>query len=298
MSERVATLRSGLALGAFWSLTKPRVNAMIVFTAMVGFVLAQPGFIADPLLFLATTLGIALVAASAAAFNCLFEMARDRLMDRTANRPLPSGQMDAMLALGFAGLLGSSGLGLLFWQVNALTAWLTLAAFFGYSVIYTIWLKPRTAQNIVLGGAAGALPPLLGWTAASNALDWQPLLLVLIIFLWTPPHFWSLALYRHEDFARAGLPMLPVTRGPRYTKRAIMTYTVVLSVASILPVLSGMSGWIYLAGALALDARFLQLALRLLRAKDTDMAMAQRTFRFSVQYIGLLFAFLLLDRFF
>ncbi|MFO1225266.1 MAG: heme o synthase [Burkholderiaceae bacterium] len=283
----------GARLRAYLRLAKPRVLALIVFCAVIGMFLAAPGMVPLPPL-AAGTLGIALVAGSAAAFNCLIERRRDALMARTCARPLPRGELQTAEAVLVAGVAGGVGLLLLHRGTNPLTMWLTLATFVGYSVVYTVLLKPRTPQNIVIGGAAGAMPPVLGWAAVTGEAPLQAWVLFLIILLWTPPHFWSLALYRTREYAAAGFPMLPVVRGRRHTQRCIVAYTLALAVASMLPLAVGMSGWVYLVAAAALDLRFVALAWRVLRS-DSD-ADAQRTFRFSITYLSTLFAALLLDR--
>ena len=235
----------------FLSLAKPRVVSLIVFVAMIGMFLAVPDL--PPVVpFVFGTVGIALVAGAAAAINCLVEQKVDALMARTRRRPLPSGELSSRSTLLFATLVGGLGLFLLYRFVNPLTMWLTLATFVGYAIIYTVLLKPATPQNIVIGGASGAMPPVLGWAAVTNDVPPEALLLFLIIFVWTPPHFWSLALYREQDYARAGLPMLPVTHGRRYTQLMIVLYTIALVAVTLLPFTIRMSGYVYLAGALAL----------------------------------------------
>ncbi len=278
----------------FLALTKPRVVALMVFTAMIGMLLAPPGA-PDPALFLVASLGIALVAGGAAACNCLAERGIDARMARTRARPLPRGGVTPTETALFAAALAASGLGLLWWLVNPLAMVLTALTFFGYSVVYTRWLKPATPQNIVIGGAAGAMPPALGWAAMTGSLDAEALLLVLIIFAWTPPHFWALALYRREDYARVGLPMLPVTHGEAYTCLSILFYTAILAAVTLLPVAVGMSGWIYLVAAVALDAIYLALAWRLYRRYADQFA--RRAFAWSILYLGVLFAALLIDHY-
>jgi len=281
-------------LRRFLALTKPRVVLLIVFTAVIGMVLAAPGL--PPLnAVVFGTLGIALVAGAAAAINCLVEQKIDALMARTRGRPLPRGELSSLQTLGFATVVGMAGLGILYTAVNALTMWLTLATFVGYAIIYTVLLKPATPQNIVIGGAAGAMPPVLGWAAVANNVAPDALLLFLIIFVWTPPHFWSLALYRTKDYAAAGLPMLPVTHGPEYTRLMIVLYTAALFAATLLPYAVRMSGVLYLAAAVVLGAMFLERAVRLYR-RYSD-ALARRTFRFSIGYLAALFSALLLDHF-
>lgn len=273
-------------------LCKPRVVALIVFTAMIGMLLATPGLPAAGT-FLVASLGIALAAAGAAAFNCLVERRIDAQMARTRARPLPRGEVRSREALLLAGSLAAVGLFLLYRYVNPLTAWLTCATFIGYAVVYTVLLKPATPQNIVIGGASGAMPPLLGWAAMTGQVGHEALLLFLIVFAWTPPHFWSLALYRKEEYARAGLPMLPVTHGENYTRLHILFYTVLLAAVTALPVATRMSGGLYGLAALVLNVIFLAHAWRLYR--DYSDALARRTFAWSILYLSLLFAALLLD---
>jgi protoheme IX farnesyltransferase len=280
-------------LRAFAALCKLRVNSLIVFTAMIGMLLAQEGF--PPLMrFVAASLGIWLVACSAAAINCLVERTVDARMMRTARRPLPTGTIAPAEALGLAMLLGGCGLTVLHLWVNSLTLWLTLATFFGYAVVYTAILKPATPMNIVIGGAAGAMPPLLGWTAMTGHLAAEPIALFLIIFLWTPPHFWSLAMARREDYARAGFPMLPVTHGIRFTCLHSLLYTLMLAAASYLPVTLGMSDVVYGVVVSALNAMFLAQAWRLLRSYSDPAAW--RMFRGSLIYLSGLFLALFADR--
>ena len=275
-------------------LTKPRVVQLIVFCAVIGMLLAEPGW---PRLALAlpATVGIWLVASAAAAFNCLVEQAIDSKMARTAWRPTAKGTLSTTQALVFSALLGSAGSAVLYWAVNPLTMWLTFATFVGYAVIYTVVLKPMTPQNIVIGGASGAMPPVLGWAAMRNDVGPEALALCLIIFLWTPPHFWALALYRAEDYRKSGLPMLPITHGAEFTRLQVLLYTLVLFAATLLPFVYGMSGWLYLAGAVALGLVFIAYALQLWR--DYSDALARRTFRYSILYLSLLFSALLLDHY-
>lgn len=282
-------------LHAFYVLTKPRVNTLIVFCAIIGMFLAVPDGLPSPAAVLAATLGIACVAGAAAAMNCLIEAHIDARMARTRGRPLPRGELGRTETLAFAGALGGLGLTLLHQLVNPLTMWLTLATFVGYAVVYTIFLKPRTPQNIVIGGASGAMPPVLGWAAVTGEVSADALLLFLIIFAWTPPHFWSLALYRSADYARAGLPMLPVTHGPEFTRLSVLLYTCILFGVTLLPFATRMSGALYLAAAAALGAAFLRHAWRLYT--DYSDAYARRTFRFSILYLFLLFAALLADHY-
>lgn len=285
-------------LAQFLALTKPRVVSLIVFCAVVGMFLAVPFGVLDMRFAakaLAATVGIALVAGAAAAINCLVESKIDALMARTRWRPLPRGQLTERQTLVFASAVGTAGLALLYSEVNALTMWLTLATFVGYAIIYTVVLKPMTPQNIVIGGASGAMPPVLGWAAVTGDISFQALLLFLIIFAWTPPHFWSLALDRTDDYARAGLPMLPVTHGREYTVLNVLLYTVILVACSLFPFACGMSGRAYLAAALALGAMFMHYAVRLHR-RYSD-ALARRTFCFSIIYLWALFAALLVDHY-
>ncbi|MEO6024139.1 MAG: heme o synthase [Burkholderiales bacterium] len=279
----------------FFQLTKPRVVSLIVFTAVIGMFLATPGMVPPALLF-AATLGIGLVAGSAAAINCLVEQKIDAVMARTRGRPLPRGTLTSSQTLGFASVIGGLGLALLYFAVNPLTMWLTLATFVGYAVIYTVLLKPATPQNIVIGGASGAMPPILGWAAVTGGVSHDALILFLIIFAWTPPHFWALALYRKLEYAKAGVPMLPVTHGDHFTKLHVLFYTVILSAVTLLPFATRMSGLIYLASAVALNGVFVYYALKIyFRYSD---ALAKRTFAYSILYLSLLFAALLVDHYF
>jgi protoheme IX farnesyltransferase len=283
-----------LKASQYWALTKPRVVALIVFTAIVGMFLAVPGL--PPwraLLF--GSLGIWLAAASAAALNHLLDQRADALMARTAHRPLPTGQLKASQVLVFALALGAISMAILTWLVNPLTALLTFASLIGYAVVYTVFLKRATPQNIVIGGAAGAAPPVLGWTAVTGAIHPWALLLFLIIFIWTPPHFWALAIYRREDYSRAQVPMLPVTHGVVYTRWHILYYTILLCLVTLLPWLTGMSGLIYLGGAVVLGAGFLYYAIRLLNPPGERFAM--EVFNYSIVYLMALFAFLLVDHY-
>jgi protoheme IX farnesyltransferase len=281
----------------FYQLTKPRVVQLIVFCAAIGMALAVPGLpsLDQAVTMLAAVAGIWLVAGAAAAFNCLIEDGIDARMKRTAWRATAKGELSRPLTLAFSAALCATGMALLGLCVNVLTMWLTFATFVGYAVIYTVILKPMTPQNIVIGGASGAMPPVLGWAALRGELGPEPWLLCLIIFLWTPPHFWALALYRAEDYARAGLPMLPVTHGNDYTRLQILLYTWVLLAATLLPFLTGMSGWFYLASALVLGLAFCWYAFRLWRAYSEMLA--RRTFWFSIWHLSLLFAALLIDHY-
>jgi protoheme IX farnesyltransferase len=295
----MSTSLAGHALASrfsqFYQLTKPRVVSLIVFTAVIGMFLATPGMVPLPAL-IAGTLGIALTAGAAAAVNCLVEQRIDALMTRTRRRPLPRGQVTSLQTLIFAGIVGGAGLTILYQWVNAITMWLTLATFVGYAVIYTVVLKPMTPQNIVIGGAAGAMPPVLGWTAVTGEIAPEALLLFLIIFAWTPPHFWALALYRKHEYAKAGVPMLPVTHGDKFTRLHVLLYTVILAAVTLLPFVTRMSGAVYLAAAATLDAVFLWYAVRIYVAYSDRLA--QRTFRYSIVYLAALFAALLLDHYF
>ena len=281
----------------FYQLTKPRVVQLIVFCAVIGMALAVPGLpSADQWLsILAATAGIWLVAGAAAAFNCLIEQQIDAKMKRTAWRATAKGQLSRVQTLTFSALLCGLGSAILWFWVNPLTMWLTFATFVGYAVVYTVILKPMTPQNIVIGGASGAMPPVLGWAALRGEVGPEALILCLIIFLWTPPHFWALALYRVEDYRKSGLPMLPVTHGGEYTRLQIFLYTWILLAATLLPFLTGMSGWIYLISALALGLGFCAYAWQLWREYSDELARA--TFRFSIWHLSLLFAALLLDHY-
>jgi len=281
-------------LRAYFQLTKPKVVSLIVFTAVVGMFLAAPG-LPPPAALLWGTVGIALASASAAAINHVLDARIDSEMARTRHRPLPQGALPESYALAFAFVLGSASMLILALLVNGLTAVLTFFSLIGYAVLYTVWLKRATPQNIVIGGAAGAAPPVLGWTAITGSLHPDALLMFLVIFAWTPPHFWALAIARRDEYARVGIPMLPVTHGVDYTKKFIWYYTVLLSVVTVLPYLSGMSGMIYLASALVLDAVFLRHAWQLRRTARSDLPM--RTFRYSIRYLALLFAALLVDHY-
>ena len=279
----------------FLELTKPRVTVLIVFTAVVGMILASPGWVPLPALIFGT-LGIAMASGSAAAFNHVLDRRIDEQMARTHRRPLPTGHLIRGQAVLFATLLGLASMLLLWLGVNRLTAVLTLFSLIGYAMVYTMWLKRATPQNIVIGGAAGAAPPVIGWAAVTNSVDPQALLLFLIIFTWTPPHFWALAIARRDDYAKVGIPMLPVTHGIPYTRLQIVLYTILLILSTLLPYLSGMSGLIYLVSALVLDARFLYYVLALNRGLRPELPM--RTFKFSITYLMLLFAALILDHYF
>jgi protoheme IX farnesyltransferase len=290
-----AMTASGVRLRQFFALTKPRVVSLIVFCATIGMFLSTPGMV-PPGLLTAAVVGIWLVAGSAAAVNCLVEQKIDAVMTRTRGRPLPRGDLNSRQTLAFAAAIGGTGLWMLYALVNPLTMWLTFGTFIGYAVIYTVLLKPATPQNIVIGGASGAMPPVLGWAAVTGEVSPEALLLFLIIFAWTPPHFWALALYRTEDFAKAGLPMLPVTHGQRFTRLYVLLYTLVLFASALLPFAYGMSGLIYLIAALILSGVFVAYAIRLYVGYSD--ALARRTFRYSIAYLALLFAALLVDHYF
>jgi heme o synthase len=296
MSQQIASQQSASIFMQFLQLTKPRVNSLIVFTAIIGMMLAYPVGVAwDLPLMLKATVGIALVAGAAAAFNCLVEQQIDKKMARTRARPTVAGSISTWQILVLAGIVGGAGLVVLYQLVNPLTMWLTLGTFVGYAVIYTVILKPATPQNIVIGGASGAMPPVLGWAAVAGVVDPKALLLFLIIFAWTPPHFWALALYRKNEYAKAGVPMLPVTHGDNFTKLHLLLYTFMLVATTLLPFAVGMSGWIYLVSVMFLNAYFLYLAIKLFRAY-TD-ALSRKTFAYSILYLSLLFAALLIDHY-
>jgi protoheme IX farnesyltransferase len=278
----------------YLELTKPRVVALIVFTAIIGMFLAVPGMVPlRPLI--AGTVGIWLAAASAAAINHLIDQRIDRVMVRTAHRPLATGALTPLQVLIFAIVLGALAMAILIVLVNPLTAALTFASLIGYAVVYTAWLKRATPQNIVIGGAAGAAPPVLGWAAVTGQVHPYALLLFLIIFVWTPPHFWALAIFRRDDYSRAQVPMLPVTHGVEYTRLHVLYYTVLLLVVTVLPYLTGMSGLFYLGGALVLGAGFLYYAIVLLNPPNERFAM--KVFNYSIVYLMALFAFLLADHY-
>jgi protoheme IX farnesyltransferase len=294
MSSTVAHTSLSSRIQQFYALTKPRVVSLIVFTAVIGMFLATPGMVPVPILF-AATLGIALVAGAAAAVNCLVEQKIDALMTRTQFRPLPRGQITPLETLVFSGIVGGIGLALLYHWVNALTMWLTLATFVGYAIIYTVILKPMTPQNIVIGGASGAMPPVLGWAAVTGDVTPQALTLFLIVFAWTPPHFWALALYRKHEYAKAGVPMLPVTHGDKFTRLHVLLYTIILLACSALPFVTRLSGLPYLVAAMILGAVFMFYAVKIYT--DYSDALARRTFRYSILYLTLIFAALLVDHY-
>ena len=281
----------------FYALTKPRVVQLIVFCALIGMVLAVPGVpsLADLQRGVLACIGIWLVAGAAAAFNCLVEKGIDAKMKRTAWRPTARGQLSDRQALLFSAALCIAGSVLLWFTVNPLTMWLTFATFVGYAVIYTVILKPLTPQNIVIGGASGAMPPVLGWAAMTGDVGPEALILFLIIFLWTPPHFWALALYRVEDYRKAGLPMLPVTHGNEFTRLQVLLYTFILFAACLMPFIYGMSGWLYLAVSVVVSFGFCGYAFALWR--NYSDALARKTFRFSLIHLSVLFAALLVDHY-
>jgi protoheme IX farnesyltransferase len=280
-----------------YALTKPRVVQLIVFCALIGMVLAVPGLPGwrELRLMIIASLGIWLVAGAAAAFNCLVEKGIDAKMKRTAWRPTAKGELSDLQTLLFSAALCAAGSVLLYFWINPLTMWLTFATFVGYAVIYTVILKPLTPQNIVIGGASGAMPPVLGWAAMTNDVGPEALILFLIIFLWTPPHFWALALYRVEDYRKSGLPMLPVTHGNEFTRLQILLYTLVLFAACLMPFVYRMNSWIYLVAAVVLNVGFMAYAFRLWRSYSDELA--RRTFRFSLIHLSVLFAALLLDHY-
>ena len=290
-----------VALPSVWrqyhALTKPRVIQLIVFCAFIGMVLSVPGVPtwAQVQLAAIACFGIWLVAGAAAAFNCVVEQHIDAKMKRTAWRPTAKGQLSNGKTLSFSAVLCGAGSAVLYFAVNPLTMWLTFATFVGYAVVYTVILKPLTPQNIVIGGASGAMPPVLGWTAMTGVVSPEALILFLIIFLWTPPHFWALALYRVEDYRKSGLPMLPVTHGSEFTRLQILLYTFVLFAACLMPFMMRMSGWFYLASAIALSIGFCGYAWALWR--NYSDALARKTFRFSLIHLSLLFAALLIDHY-
>jgi protoheme IX farnesyltransferase len=278
----------------YWLLTKPRVTQLALFCAVIGMLLSTPQL--PPLgLVLKATIGIWLLAGAAFAVNSILERHIDAKMARTRMRPLAAGQLSPLAAIVFSGLIGGAGMWVLYTQVNALTMWLTFATFVGYAVVYTVLLKPYTPQNIVIGGMSGAMPPVLGWAAITDSAPAQAWLLALIIFVWTPPHFWSLALYRLDDYRRSGLPMLPVTHGLRLTQLHILLYTIVLVATTLLPFAIAMAGLIYLAAALLLGAGFIAFAWRLYR--DYSEGLARSTFNYSIVYLAALFAALLIDKY-
>jgi heme o synthase len=278
----------------FYRLTKPRVVSLIVFTAVIGMFLSVPGVVPlDTLIF--ATVGIAFVAGAAAAVNCLVEQKIDAVMARTRGRPLPRGTVTSPETFVFLALVGGAGLLILHQLVNPLTMWLTLGTFVGYAIIYTVILKPMTPQNIVIGGASGAMPPVLGWAAMTGEVSADALLLFLIIFAWTPPHFWALALYRKLEYAKVGMPMLPVTHGDKFTRLHVLLYTLILIAVTLMPYATQMSGLIYLVGAIVLDAIFLYYAVKIYLNYSDQLA--RSAFRYSIIYLAALFAVLLIDHY-
>ncbi|MGY2574359.1 heme o synthase [Vibrio sp. C8] len=297
--NKSVTVASGIAVSPsrwriYWTLTKPKVVALMLLTAMVGMCLAQPAALPLQAVVLGLS-GIALMAGSAAAFNHLIDRRIDAIMARTYRRPLPSGEIQAYKVFAFATAIGIAGFVVLYAGVNALTAWLTFASLLGYALVYTVYLKRATPQNIVIAGLAGAMPPLLGWTAITNELHGHAWLLVMIIFIWTPPHFWALAIHRKEDYAKAAIPMLPVTHGVEYTKTSILLYTVLLAIVCLLPVLVGMSGVLYFVASTILSLGFIYSAWVLKYRSDQQSAIT--TFKYSIYHLMMLFIALLLDHY-
>lgn len=295
MATSITWQDTATRINQFYRLTKPRVVSLIVFTAIIGMFLAVPGAVPLDTLFFGT-IGIALVAGAAAALNCLVEQKMDAVMARTKGRPLPLGKVSVPETLFFLMLVGGGGLFILYHWVNELTMWLTLATFVGYAIIYTVILKPLTPQNIVIGGASGAMPPVLGWTAVTGEIASDALLLFLIIFAWTPPHFWALALYRKKEYASIGMPMLPVTHGDQFTRLHVLLYTIILCIVTILPYVTQMSGLIYLGGSTILNAIFMYYAIEIYRNYSDQLA--KSAFRYSILYLALLFVVLLVDHYF
>ena len=295
MAISMALHETATRINQFYRLTKPRVVSLIVFTAVIGMFMAVPGAVPLDILLLGT-IGIALVAGAAAALNCLVEQKMDAVMDRTKGRPLPQGKVSVPETLFFLMIVGGAGLFILYEWVNELTMWLTLGTFVGYAIIYTVILKPLTPQNIVIGGASGAMPPVLGWTAVTGEITSDALLLFLIIFAWTPPHFWALALYRKNEYASIGMPMLPVTHGDQFTKLQVLLYTVILCVVTFLPYVTQMSGMIYLVSSTILNGIFMYYAIEIYRNYSDQLA--REAFRYSILYLALLFVALLVDHYF
>lgn len=295
MATSVAWNETASRINQFYRLTKPRVVSLIVFTAVIGMFMAVPGAVPlDILIF--GTIGIALVAGAAAALNCLVEQKMDAVMARTKGRPLPQGKVSVPETLFFLLLVGGLGLFILHHWVNELTMWLTLGTFVGYAIIYTVILKPLTPQNIVIGGASGAMPPVLGWTAVTGEIASDALLLFLIIFAWTPPHFWALALYRKNEYASIGMPMLPVTHGDQFAKLHVLLYTIILCIVTLLPYVTQMSGLIYLVSSTALNGIFMYYAIEIYRNYSDQLA--REAFRYSILYLALLFVALLVDHYY
>ena len=295
MSTSMTWHETATRINQFYRLTKPRVVSLIVFTAVIGMFLAVPGAVPlDILIF--GTIGIALVAGAAAALNCLVEQKMDAVMARTKGRPLPQGKVSVPETLFFLLIVGGLGLFILYHWINELTMWLTLGTFVGYAIIYTVILKPLTPQNIVIGGASGAMPPVLGWAAVTGDVTADALLLFLIIFAWTPPHFWALALYRKNEYASIGMPMLPVTHGDQFTKLQVLLYTIILCVVTTLPYITQMSGLIYLGSSIVLNGIFMYYAIEIYRNYSDQLA--REAFRYSILYLALLFVALLVDHYF
>ena len=295
MTTQTAIPKPQSRFAQYWTLTKPRVTKLAVFCAVIGMFLATDGFPGWQTL-IAGTVGIWLLAAAAFAVNCLVEARVDARMTRTARRATASGELSTMQTATFSAVIGGLGMLVLYTLVNPLTMWLTFVTFVGYAFIYTLLLKPNTSQNIVIGGLSGAMPPALGWAAVANEVPMQAWLLVLIIFMWTPPHFWALAMYRREDYARSGLPMLPITHGMKFTGLQVWLYTIGLAATTLLPFAVGMSGLIYLVAAVPLNAIFLRHSWRVHR--NYSDAQARKTFTWSIVYLSLLFAALLVDHYF
>lgn len=295
VTNLLALQQASARIQQFYRLTKPRVVSLIVFTAVIGMLLSVPGAVPLDTLILAT-IGISLVAGAAAALNCLVEYKFDAIMARTRARPLPQGKVSVPETLFFLTLVGGLGLFILHQWINPLTMWLTLGTFVGYAIIYTVILKPLTPQNIVIGGASGAMPPVLGWTAVTGEISADALLLFLIIFAWTPPHFWALALYRKAEYAKIGMPMLPVTHGDAFTRLHVLLYTIILCVVTVLPYLTQMSGLIYLISVLILDAIFMFYVVKIYLHYSDQLA--RETFRYSITYLALLFTALLADHYY
>ena len=295
MSTSMTWHETATRINQFYRLTKPRVVSLIVFTAVIGMFLAVPGAVPlDILIF--GTIGIALVAGAAAALNCLVEQKMDAVMARTKGRPLPQGKVSVPETLFFLLIVGGLGLFILYHWINELTMWLTLGTFVGYAIIYTVILKPLTPQNIVIGGASGAMPPVLGWAAVTGDVTADALLLFLIIFAWTPPHFWALALYRKNEYASIGMPMLPVTHGDQFTKLHVLLYTIILCIVTTLPYITQMSGLIYLGSSVVLNVIFMYYAVEIYRNYSDQLA--REAFRYSILYLALLFVSLLVDHYF
>ncbi|WP_370623776.1 heme o synthase [Polynucleobacter sp. MWH-Loch1C5] len=278
----------------YWALTKPRVTQLAVFCAVIGMFLASPGMVPWSVL-IGASAGIWLLAGAAFAINCLVEQRVDAKMRRTSWRPSATGEISDFKILAFSFVIGAMGMLLLWHFANPLTMWATFATFIGYAIIYTLLLKPATPQNIVIGGLSGAMPPALGWCAVANEMPAEAWLLVLIIFTWTPPHFWALALYRRDDYEKSGLPMLPVTHGEKFTLLHILLYTLILIAATLLPFIYRMSGYFYLISALVLGLMFIYYAVALLKNYSDELA--KKTFKFSILYLALLFAALLIDHY-